>query len=230
MHRESLDPRIRPACVIQSVGPKPGINSKVEAPDTGKSEVYQRPFDVKSKLVRIPIKIRLPPDHQIPAPGVKNSEICRTVMVDTGATRCDVTPSALKKLGFPISYSKKHKLKVKPLLQYFKGTSTASNVQEDILHFDLDFKIGDFDLIRIAAGLTISGKSRLDPEWLRICDRFGLYWDAKLTTQQQQKAEHELRILKKRLKLLSPEQRTRDNASVDELLIGQNLLQHFKHI
>ena len=192
------------------------LDSKASATESKAS--FATPFDPQDRLAYIPIRIR---DTD------SSNTIARNFIVDTGATRCSITPLALKKLGFPISYDRKHKkLKVKPLRKHIIGevsTITSSDIAEETVLINLEFQIGEMPFVKVGAGLIISGRAATHPDWLELCDRLKKPYD-QLSSKERHQLEEQFQKIKN-----SRSPKAQDLAACEDLLIGQNLLQRYKH-
>lgn len=203
--------------VIADVTSTSDLDLKVSATESKAN--FATPFDQQDRLAYIPVRIR---DTD------RSNTIARKVIVDTGATRCSITPLALKKLGFPILYDKKHKkLKVKPLRKHIideVSTITSSDIAEETVLINLEFQIGEMPFVKVGAGLIISGRAATHPDWLELCDRLKKPYD-QLSSKEKHQLEEQFQGIK-----TSRSPKAQNLPECEDLLIGQNLLQRYKHI
>lgn len=202
--------------VIADVTSTSDLDLKVSATESKAN--FATPFDQQDRLAYIPVRIR---DTD------RSNTITWNFIVDTGATRCSITPLALKKLGFPILYDKKHKkLKVKPLQKHIideVSTITSSDIAEETVLINLEFQIGEMPFVKVGAGLIISGRAATDPDWLELCDRLKKPYD-QLSSKEKHRLEEQFHQIK-----TSRSPTAQDLPECEDLLIGQDLLQRYKH-
>lgn len=202
--------------VIADMTSTSDLDLKVSATESKAN--FATPFDQQDRLAYIRVRIR---DTD------RSNTITRNIIVDTGATRCSITPLALKKLGFPILYDTKHKkLKVKPLQKHIideVSTITSSDIAEETVLINLEFQIGEMPFVKVGAGLIISGRAATDPDWLELCDRLKRPYD-QLSSKEKHRLEEQFHQIK-----TSRSPTAQDLPECEDLLIGQDLLQRYKH-